>query len=97
MSFDNFEQNKLSSMLLHYKHLFRSAKPFGVERAQLHVEQGIPDDVIPKSAKIVNADLVVVGSGEHKGFIHNLMRHTLDYIIEKINCDLLVLKPETVH
>ncbi|OBT12180.1 universal stress protein UspE [Vibrio sp. UCD-FRSSP16_10] len=58
------------------------------------VEQGLPQDVIPKVAKEIGAGLVVVGTSGRTGLSAVFLGNTAENIIDHINCDVLALKPK---
>ena len=39
-----------------------------------------------------NANVVVMGYGEHQGWLSRIKGHTLDYVLNNLSCDLLALK-----
>jgi nucleotide-binding universal stress UspA family protein len=83
----------------HVEHLSHSAKAYQVKSEYLHVEQGLPDYVIPHEAQKHSASIVVLGAGEHHGFVEALKGHTAEYIIDQLDCDTLILKAnaEQIH
>ncbi|MCL1049083.1 universal stress protein [Shewanella abyssi] len=78
---------------LHWNHLLDSAKPYQLDDDHLHLEQGLPDHVIPEIAHKCNANLLVIGAGEHHGFMSELKGHTSSVIIDQLKCDILAIKP----
>lgn len=77
----------------HWGHLVDSAKAYQLDSDHLHLEQGLPDHVIPVIASRCNANLLVIGAGEHHGFISDLKGHTSSVIIDQLKCDILAIKP----
>jgi nucleotide-binding universal stress UspA family protein len=86
----------LSDYQKHLSHLMLSALPYHIDKAHLHIEQGFPEDVLPKEAQRYQANLVVLGSGEHEGILNGFKGHTIDFVINQLNCDLLALKHQTM-
>jgi nucleotide-binding universal stress UspA family protein len=81
----------------HLEHLTSLVKAHHLEDKYLHVEEGLADDVIPTQANKFDANVVVIGCGEHKGWLSKIKGHTVDYVLENLECDLLALKQSIVH
>ena len=81
----------------HLEHLVSLVKSYHLEDKYLHVEEGVADDVIPAQANKLDANVVVIGCGEHKGWLSKIKGHTVDYVLENLECDLLALKQSIVH
>ena len=79
----------------HWGHLLDSAKAYQLANDHLHLEQGLPDHIIPVIANKCNANLLVIGAGEHHGFVSDLKGHTASVIIDQLKCDILAIKPVT--
>jgi nucleotide-binding universal stress UspA family protein len=90
------EDNK-SEFIIHLEHLTQLAEQHHLNKQNLHIEQGLVDDLIPKEAMKINADIVVLGCGEHKGLLSKIQGHTVDYVLNNLDCDLLSLKADTFH
>ncbi|MDR8524940.1 universal stress protein [Shewanella fidelis] len=78
----------------HWQRLLDKAKHYQLKREHLHLEQGLPDHVIPNVAHKCNANLLVIGAGEHHGLISELKGHTSAVIIDQLKCDILAIKPQ---
>lgn len=76
----------------HLDNLTSFVKPYHFEGKYLHVEEGLADDIIPSLANKYNANVVVMGYGEHQGWLSRIKGHTLDYVLNNLSCDLLALK-----
>jgi universal stress protein E len=59
-----------------------------------HVEEGLPEVVIPKYAQQLDAELVVLGTVGRQGISAALIGNTAEHVIDKLNCDVLTIKPE---
>ncbi len=81
----------------HLKSLTSLVKAYHFEDKFLHVEEGLADDVIPSQASKYNANVVVMGCGEHKGLLSKIKGHTIDYVLDNLECDLLALKQSNLH
>ncbi|CAI8154217.1 universal stress protein UspE [Pseudidiomarina mangrovi] len=78
----------------HQQALREHAQPFAIAEQFLHVEEGLPEQVIPTLAEQLDAELVVLGTIGRTGFTAALLGNTAEHVIEHINCDLLAVKPE---
>lgn len=78
----------------HREALREHASHFSIPQQQQHVEEGLPEQVIPATAEQLDAELVVLGTIGRTGFSAALLGNTAEHVIESINCDLLAVKPE---
>jgi len=81
----------------HLDHLTALVQTYQLEDKYLHVEEGLADDIIPNQADKLNANVVVMGCGEHKGWLAKIKGHTIDYVLDNLKCDLLALKQSNLH
>lgn len=58
------------------------------------VEEGLPEEVIPKLAKQLDASMVILGTTGRTGLSSVFIGNTAEHVIDKIDCDVLALKPE---
>jgi len=58
------------------------------------VEQGLPEDVIPSVVQELKAGLVILGTTGRTGISAVFIGNTAEHVIDKINCDVLALKPK---
>ncbi|WP_261835574.1 universal stress protein UspE [Vibrio ishigakensis] len=77
----------------HLKSMKALRQEYGIDEEQTIVEQGLPQDVIPKAVEDLNAGLVVLGTSGRTGLSAVFLGNTAENIIDKINCDVLALKP----
>ncbi|WP_285162567.1 universal stress protein UspE [Shewanella goraebulensis] len=70
------------------------ANSFNIPLENYHVEEGLPEDVIPELALKLDAELVILGTVGRTGFSAALIGNTAEHVIDSINCDLLAVKPE---
>lgn len=66
---------------------------FGIAESFTHVEQGLPEKVLPAIAEQVNAGVVVLGSVGRTGLSAALIGNTTERVIDGLKCDLLAIKP----
>nr|WP_136252210.1 universal stress protein UspE [Ningiella ruwaisensis] len=70
------------------------AKEYGIPESNAHVAEGLPEDVIPALCENLDAELLVLGSVGRRGISAALLGNTAEHIIDKVNCDTLVIKPQ---
>ena len=64
-----------------------------INQEHCHVDIGLPEDVIPKYAEQLDAELVVLGTVGRQGISAALIGNTAEHVIDKLNCDVLAIKP----
>jgi universal stress protein E len=69
---------------------------FGLTPEHLHIEEGPADVMIPFAASQLNAALTVIGTVARTGISAALIGNTAEVILDALDCDVLVLKPEEV-
>ncbi|SHF18145.1 universal stress protein UspE [Vibrio gazogenes] len=67
---------------------------FGIDDEQTIVEEGLPEDIIPKQAKQLNVAMVIIGTTGRTGLSSIFIGNTAEHVIDKIDCDVLAIKPE---
>ncbi|MDP5146520.1 universal stress protein UspE [Shewanella sp. ULN5] len=70
------------------------ADSYNIPIENCHVEEGLPEDVIPELAEKLDAELVILGTVGRTGFSAALIGNTAEHVIDSLNCDLLALKPD---
>ena len=82
------------SMLNHHvEAMDEHARKFSITQEHTHVEEGLPEDIIVKLADKLDAELVILGTVGRTGISAALIGNTAEHVIDKINCDVLALKP----
>ncbi|WP_428772472.1 universal stress protein UspE [Vibrio sp.] len=66
----------------------------GLNEDQTLVDQGLPEDIIPQAAESYNAAMVIIGTTGRTGLSAVFIGNTAEHVIDKINCDVLALKPQ---
>lgn len=67
---------------------------FSIGEELTHVEQGLPEQVIPRVADEINAGVVVLGTVGRTGFSAAFIGNTTERVIGNLKCDLLAIKPD---
>jgi universal stress protein E len=70
------------------------ARKFNINDDHVHIDEGDADDVIARFAHELEADLVVVGTVGREGLAGVLLGNTAEQLVDKVNCDVLVIKPD---
>jgi universal stress protein E len=79
----------------HHEHSMQiHANRHHINKAYCHVDIGLPEEVVPKYAKQLDAELVVLGTVGRQGISAALIGNTAEHVIDKINCDVLAIKPD---
>ncbi|WP_011218549.1 universal stress protein UspE [Photobacterium profundum] len=67
---------------------------YSICEEQTYVIEGLPEDVIPKVAEDLDAELVILGTTGRTGLSAVFIGNTAEHTIDSLNCDLLALKPD---
>lgn len=90
--FDPGEYN--SNLKRHHREAIAElADEFELNINNLHISEGMPEDVIPRVAAELDAELLVMGTVGRSGISAALIGNTAEHVMDNINCDLLALKP----
>ena len=76
----------------HLADLKKIADDLNISDVNISIEVGLPGKVIPKLCKKLNAKCLVLGSVGRKGLKAVMLGNTAEYIIDKVNCDILIVK-----
>ncbi|GLO60968.1 universal stress protein E [Vibrio sp. MACH09] len=77
----------------HLKEMKALRQKHCIDEEQTRVEQGLPEDIIPAVANELSAGLVILGTTGRTGMSAVFIGNTAEHVIDKINCDVLALKP----
>ncbi|MGL4474755.1 MAG: universal stress protein UspE, partial [Shewanella sp.] len=78
----------------HQSRVEHLAHHYGISLANCHVEEGLPEDVIPHVAQTLDAELVILGTIGRTSLFAALIGNTAEHVIDSLNCDLLAVKPQ---
>jgi universal stress protein E len=73
--------------------LRKATDPLGISRARLHVVGRHPTDAVEEVATEVGSQIVAVGSVSRSGMDRLLIGNTAEALIDRLKCDILVVKP----
>ncbi|MGY4535161.1 universal stress protein E [Pseudomonas sp. TE3786] len=69
---------------------------YGISDEQLHIVEGPADVLIPFTAKKLGAVVTVMGTVARTGFSGALLGNTAEIVLDVLESDVLVLKPDSV-
>jgi universal stress protein E len=82
-----------SAKLHHEQCMLVHSEKHHINKQHCHVAIGLPEDVITQYAEQLDAELVVLGTIGRQGFSAALLGNTAEHVIDKLNCDVLTIKP----
>jgi len=83
------------TMLKHHQTAMHDhAENFNVPQENTHVKEGLPEDVIQSTSEKIDAELVVLGTIGRTGISAALIGNTAEHVIDRLNCDVLAIKPK---
>ena len=71
-------------------------KEFELDDEQMHIKEGPADVLIPKMAKELDAVVTVIGTVARTGLSGALIGNTAEVVLDAVETDVLVLKPQDV-
>lgn len=75
----------------HKKMLLKFAGKHHIDERNCHIQEGMPDEVIPKICQNLNANYVFIGSAGRSGVMAALVGNTCEEIVDEIDADLFVM------
>jgi universal stress protein E len=75
--------------------LGKVAEPLGISRTHLHVVGRHPTDAVLEVATETGSQIVALGSLSRSGVDRFLIGNTAEALIDRLECDILVVKPPT--
>ena len=91
-----FDPNEYNSVVKahHQKSVAALASQFAISSENVHISEGLPEDVIPKVSEKIDAELLVIGTIGRTGFSAAIIGNTAEHVLDRINCDVLAIKPD---
>ncbi|WP_448556597.1 universal stress protein UspE [Thalassotalea montiporae] len=90
--FDASQYN--DTMLQHHQQSMQThAEKYGIDTANTYIKEGLPEDVIDELSQELDAELVILGTIGRTGLSAALIGNTAEHVIDRLNCDVLALKP----
>jgi universal stress protein E len=78
----------------HEEAVMQMAQKFAIDNDKLHIDEGLPEDVIPQVSQQIDAELLVIGTIGRTGFSAAIIGNTAEHVLDRINCDVLAVKPD---
>jgi len=69
---------------------------FDIPDSQLHIEEGPADALIPRVCQELNAVVTIIGTVARTGLSGALMGNTAEVVLDALESDVLVLKPDDI-
>jgi universal stress protein E len=70
------------------------SEKYAIDSKRCYVKEGLPEKVIPKIAKDIDAELVIIGTVGRVGISAALIGNTAEHVIDELVCDVLAIKPD---
>lgn len=70
------------------------SRDYGIPSENTHVHEGMPEDVIPKVAQTLDAEMVIIGTIGRTGLSAAIIGNTAEHVIDRLSCDILALKTD---
>jgi universal stress protein E len=77
--------------------LRRELKGHAVPPRQVHLVPGHPADELPKLAKLLGAEIAIMGAVSRGGLRRLVVGNTAEAVFDALACDILVIKPAGFH
>ena len=71
------------------------AAEYNIPLSCTHVQEGMPEDVIPRVASAIDAEMVVIGTIGRTGLSAAIIGNTAEHVIDRLDCDVLAMKPDS--
>ncbi|MFT4926347.1 MAG: universal stress protein E [Phenylobacterium sp.] len=70
------------------------ANQYDISKDRIHIDEGLPEDVIPEVSSAIDAELLVIGTIGRTGFSAAIIGNTAEHVLDRINSDVLAIKPD---
>jgi len=78
----------------HQQAMIEHINKYDIEQSHTHIKEGLPEDVIQALSVELDAELVILGTIGRTGLSAALIGNTAEHVIDRLNCDVLALKPD---
>ncbi len=78
----------------HEQAMNKIANQFKLDQSCCITQEGLAEDVIPTVAQSLDVELVVIGTIGRTGLSAAFIGNTAEHVIDRIECDLLAIKPQ---
>jgi len=90
--FNSHEYNQ-AMLSQHEEAMDKHAASFDIAPEYTYVKEGLPEDVIESLSQELDAELVILGTIGRTGLSAAFIGNTAEHVIDRLNCDVLALKP----
>jgi universal stress protein E len=80
-------------LALHQQRMHQLLADYAIAAERVHIETGVPGEVIVDVARRAQADLIVTGTVARTGIPGLLIGNTAEQILDYVSCDVLAVKP----
>lgn len=89
-----FDPEKINAKVMkkHKQDLQNIADELKIPKVNIIIKEGLPGKVVPQVCADLEAECLILGSVGRKGVDAALLGNTAEYIIDKLDCDTLVIK-----
>jgi len=77
----------------HVQAITKLAAEYDIPETHTHVQEGLPEQVIPQLASRLDSELVVLGTIGRSGLSAALLGNTAEHVLDQLQCDVLAIKP----
>ena len=74
------------------KQLRALTEPYGIAAADIHLDLGVPAELLPRMAAELQADVLVMGAVSRSGLQKIFIGSTAERALERLPCDVLIVK-----
>lgn len=77
----------------HKQEIDQLADDYHIPVSHTHVVEGLADDALPQLADDMDAELLVIGMQGRHGMAGAFVGNTAEFLVDRLNCDILAVKP----
>lgn len=83
LAFEDSEKRKQLSAL---------TGPYGIDAGHIHLDLGVPSELLPRMAAELKADVLAMGAISRSGLQKIFVGSTAERVLERLPCDVLIVK-----
>lgn len=74
------------------KQLRALTEPYGIDAGNIHLDLGVPSELLPRMTAELEADVLVMGAISRRGVQKVFVGSTAERVLERLPCDVLIVK-----
>ena len=78
---------------VHLSKMKQHCHDYHLSDENIHLSIELPENAISNLSSEVDSELIILGDCGHRGLLSTLSTHVSEEVLNKVNCDVLVLKP----